>query len=96
MCHNLMQSTTKPATLEARLENLVRNALAGFEEWIISVIRFGLFILSLPRRVLPTLFHVVAFTTILPALLAISLGAGVTVINRIPEGWEVDLWMQYG
>lgn len=91
-----MQSTTRPTTLETRLEATVRGAFTWLEEWIVSLIRVSLFILSLPRRVLPTLLHVAAFTTILPALLAVSLGAGIAVVNRIPEGWNVDLWMQYG
>ncbi|KAG8716016.1 hypothetical protein FRC11_011272 [Ceratobasidium sp. 423] len=92
----MQRPTTKPTTLEARLEGLVRNGLAWFTEWILSFIRIGLFILSIPRRILPTILHVAAFTTILPALLAVSVGAGITVVNLIPEGWHTDLWMQYG
>ncbi|KAH7345201.1 putative adipose-regulatory protein-domain-containing protein [Rhizoctonia solani] len=92
----MQRTTTKPTTLEARLEGLVRNGLAWFAEWILSFIRIGLFILNIPRRVLPTILHVAAFTTILPALLAISVGAGITVVNLIPGGWHTDLWMQYG
>ncbi|CAE6523025.1 unnamed protein product [Rhizoctonia solani] len=94
--NSMQRATTKPTTLEARLEGLVRNGLAWFAEWILSFIRIGLFVLSIPRRVLPTILHVAAFTTILPALLAISVGAGITVVNLIPEGWHTDLWMQYG
>ncbi|CAE6524347.1 unnamed protein product [Rhizoctonia solani] len=92
----MQRPTTKPTPLEARLEGLVRNGLAWLTEWVLSFIRIGLFILSIPRRVLPTILHVAAFTTILPALLAISVGAGITVVNLIPEGWNTDLWMQYG
>ncbi|CAE6429351.1 unnamed protein product [Rhizoctonia solani] len=90
------RTTTKPTTLEARAEGLVRNGLNWIAEWIIWFIRIGLFVLSIPRRLLPTILHVAAFTTILPALLAISVGAGITVVNLIPDGWKAELWMQYG
>ncbi|KAF8761903.1 putative adipose-regulatory protein (Seipin) [Rhizoctonia solani] len=89
-------TTIKPTTREARVEGLVRDGLTGVAEWIIFLIRIGLFILSIPRRTLPTVLHVAAFTTILPALLAISVGAGITVVKLIPDGWNVELWMQYG
>jgi hypothetical protein len=91
-----MDPTTKQSTVEARIETTVRDAVSWVEEWILSFIRFVLFILSLPRRVLPTLLHVAAFTTVLPPLFAISVGAGITVVNLIPSGWEAELWMQYG
>ncbi|QRV90911.1 adipose-regulatory protein (Seipin) [Ceratobasidium sp. AG-Ba] len=91
-----MDPTTSQTTLELRLETLVRNAFSWIEEWILAIIRTILFILSIPRRVLPTLLHVAAFTTVLPPLLAVSIGAGVTVVNLIPAGWEAELWMQYG
>ncbi|CAE7149267.1 unnamed protein product [Rhizoctonia solani] len=92
----MQRATTKPTTLEARLEGRVRDGLTWLAECILSFVRVGLFILSIPRRVLPTILHVAAFTTILPALLAVSVGAGITVVNLIPEGWNADLWMQYG
>ncbi|KAJ1311651.1 hypothetical protein OPQ81_010126 [Rhizoctonia solani] len=92
----MQRATTKPTTLEARLESLVRNGLAWLAEWALALIRIGLFILGIPRRVLPTILHVAALTAILPALLAISVGAGITVVNLIPAGWHTDLWMQYG
>ncbi|EUC53807.1 adipose-regulatory protein, putative [Rhizoctonia solani AG-3 Rhs1AP] len=94
--NSMQRATTKPTILEARLEVLVRNGLAWLAEWILCFIKIGLFVLSIPRRILPTILHVAAFTTILPALLAISVGAGITVVNLIPTGWHTDLWMQYG
>lgn len=94
--HTLMRPTTKPTSAESRLETLVRDGFTWLEECILSIIRFALFILDLPRRVLPTLLHVAAFTTVLPPLLAISIAAGLFVVNLIPEGWEANLWMQYG
>ncbi|KAL5641465.1 hypothetical protein ACGC1H_001821 [Rhizoctonia solani] len=92
----MQRATTKPTPLETRLEGLVRNGLAWLAEWILSFVKIGLFVLSIPRRILPTILHVAAFTTILPALLAISVGAGITVVNLVPAGWHTDLWMQYG
>ncbi|KAF8605043.1 hypothetical protein BDV93DRAFT_491195 [Ceratobasidium sp. AG-I] len=91
-----MESTTKQPTIEAQVEILIRDAFSWLAEWILSFVRIFLFILSIPRRVLPTLLHVAAFTTLLPPLLAISIGAGITVVNIIPGGWEAELWMQYG
>ena len=83
-------------TLETRLETTVQDGFTWLEERTLSVIRCILFILSLPQRVLPTLLHVAAFTTVLPPLLAISLIAGFTVVSMIPQGWDANLWMQYG
>lgn len=91
-----MEPTTKQSNLETRIEILIRDGFSWLEEWILSFVRIFLFMLSIPRRVLPTLLHVAAFTTLLPPLLAVSIGAGITVVNLIPGGWEAELWMQYG